>query len=106
MLAERPHVTLCVCNHSSKRSWTTGRNTGQSAMYSIKLSLRRCAALFVLFAVLLPVPAQAQRFKWWHADHVQRELGLTREQSARLEEIFQTSLPTLRKQKDTLDAAE
>jgi Spy/CpxP family protein refolding chaperone len=75
-------------------------------MKSMRLPLRRLAALLGLVVLLLPAPAAAQRFKWWHAEHVQRELGLTREQSARLEEIFQSYLPTLRKQKDALDAAE
>ena len=56
--------------------------------------------------LVLPSSAFAQRFKWWQAEHVQRELTLTKEQVVRLEEIFQSYLPTLRKQKDALDAAE
>lgn len=76
------------------------------AMNFTRLALWRVTALLALAAFLLPSPASAQRFKWWQADHVQRELGLTKEQTARLEEIFQSSLPTLRKQKETLDAAE
>ena len=75
-------------------------------MHSISRFSRRCAALLVLLVALLPTGAEAQRFKWWHADHVQRELAMTREQSQRIEEIFQSYLPTLRKQKETLDAAE
>ena len=75
-------------------------------MNSMRLSVRRCAALLLALAILLPTSAQAQRFKWWHAEHVQREVGLTREQVTRIEEIFQSYLPTLRKQKDALDAAE
>jgi Spy/CpxP family protein refolding chaperone len=35
-----------------------------------------------------------------------RELGLTAEQSSRLEDIFQKSMPTLRKQKEALDRAQ
>lgn len=66
----------------------------------------RLAVLVLLAALVLPSPAAAQRFKWWQADQVQQELGLTREQSARLEEIFQSYLPSLRKQKETLDVAE
>jgi Spy/CpxP family protein refolding chaperone len=62
--------------------------------------------LLAVAALLLPAPASAQRFKWWQSDQVQRELGLTKEQSTRLEEIFQSYLPMLRKQKETLDAAE
>lgn len=51
-------------------------------------------------------PAVAQGFKWWQQDDFKRELGLTREQSTRLEEIFQHSLPTLRTHKKALDGAE
>jgi Spy/CpxP family protein refolding chaperone len=60
-----------------------------------------CAVLIVC-----AVPATAQGFKWWNSDEYQRELGLTGEQSERLEEIFQNALPTLRAQKKALDAAE
>ena len=66
----------------------------------------RWAALLAAVVVVLPSPASAQRFKWWQAEQVQRELALTKEQVVRLEEIFQSYLPTLRKQKDALDATE
>jgi Spy/CpxP family protein refolding chaperone len=69
-------------------------------------TFRRCAALLTVAVLALPAAATAQRFKWWQADTVQRELGLTREQVSRIEEIFQSYLPTLRKQKDALDSAE
>jgi Spy/CpxP family protein refolding chaperone len=69
-------------------------------------TLGRIAATGALMALLLPSPVAAQRFKWWQADRVQTELGLTKEQVTRLEEVFQSHLPTLRKQKDALDAAE
>jgi Spy/CpxP family protein refolding chaperone len=67
--------------------------------------LRRSAALslVVLFAAL---PAAAQGFKWWNSDRYRRELGLTADQSKRLEDIFQAALPTLRAQKKVLDTAE
>ena len=51
-------------------------------------------------------PASAQGFKWWQSDRFKRELGLTQEQSTRIEGIFQKSLPALRTQKDSLDKAE
>lgn len=70
------------------------------------VSARRLAAGVVLLALLVPAAASAQRFKWWEDDQVQEELGLTREQSSRIEDIFQQSLPTLRRQKDALDGAE
>ena len=50
-------------------------------------------------------PASAQGFKWWQDEGYKRELGLTQEQRTRLEDIFQKSLPGLRKQKDVLDRA-
>jgi Spy/CpxP family protein refolding chaperone len=51
-------------------------------------------------------PASAQGFKWWQDEGYKRELGLTVEQTTRLEEIFQKSSPTLRKHKEALDRAE
>jgi Spy/CpxP family protein refolding chaperone len=66
---------------------------------------RQAAALLVLLLIWSSSPS-AQRFKWWQAEHVQREMALTKEQATRLEEIFQSYLPALRKQKDALDAAE
>jgi Spy/CpxP family protein refolding chaperone len=67
--------------------------------------LGRCAAVFAVL-VLLASPAAAQGFKWWNSDQYRREMGLTQEQSRRLEEIFQTALPALRLQKKALDDAE
>ena len=62
----------------------------------------------VLFAALLflVAPASAQGFKWWQSDLYKRELGLTVEQSRRLEDIFQAAVPNLRVQKKALDQAE
>ena len=64
------------------------------------------AGAAVVCAVLLAVPASAQGFKWWNDETFRRELGLTSEQSSRLEGIFQQSLPALRKHKDALDRAQ
>jgi Spy/CpxP family protein refolding chaperone len=50
----------------------------------------------VALLALTAWPASAQRGKWWQDERFRRELGLTAEQSARLEEIFQTTQPTLR----------
>jgi len=60
----------------------------------------------IAFALLLAVPASAQGFKWWQSDVYKRELGLTAEQSRRLEDIFQAAVPELRVQKRALDQAE
>jgi len=63
-------------------------------------------AATVLVTGALASPASAQGFKWWNDDMFRRELGLTSEQSARLEDIFQQALPALRKHKDALDHAQ
>jgi Spy/CpxP family protein refolding chaperone len=64
--------------------------------------------LFAAFALLLLVAgsAAAQGSKWWMSDQYKRELVLTVDQSRKLEEIFQASLPMLRLQKKALDEAE
>jgi Spy/CpxP family protein refolding chaperone len=78
----------------------------QSAMKSTT-SFARSAALLALAAVLLLVqPASGQGFKWWQSDEFKKELGLTAEQTRRLEEIFQKALPGLKVQKTALDVAE
>ncbi len=64
------------------------------------------AAVVVGAAVLWAPPASAQGFKWWQSDTFVRGLGLTPEQSTKIEGIFQHTLPVLRKQKDALDKAE
>ena len=56
--------------------------------------------------VLMTLPASAQGFKWWQDEDFRRELVLTPEQSTRLEEIFQKSLPTLRARVEAMDKAQ
>ena len=56
--------------------------------------------------VFCAAPALAQRGKWWHDGRFRQELGLTDEQSARLEEIFQKTQPTLRQHMQALEEAE
>ena len=75
-------------------------------MLSSRIAFWRAAAVFAVVLIVLSSSVSAQRFKWWQAERVQGELGLTKEQVIRLEEIFQSYLPTLRKQKDALDATE
>lgn len=62
---------------------------------------------FALLAIVLlgATPAVAQG-KWWQSEKFTRELKLTQEQSKRLEDIFQASLPALRAHKKTLDQVE
>jgi Spy/CpxP family protein refolding chaperone len=66
----------------------------------------RLASLVFLVALLSSVSVGAQGFKWWQNDRYRSELGLTADQSRRLEEIFQSTAPTLRTQKKAFDTAE
>ena len=77
-------------------------------MKSPQIARRRAAFLALLAAGVLiwTLPAAAQGFKWWQSDEFKRELGLTEDQSTRIETIFQHNLPVLRKQKEALDKAD
>ena len=68
----------------------------------------RCAAAAIVIAgmCVLTLTVSAQGFKWWQSETFTRELGLTSDQSSRIEAIFQRTLPLLRTQKDALDKAE
>ena len=59
---------------------------------------RGCTAVVLLAAVLsLAAASEAgQRFKWWQSDDVASEIGLTAEQGAEIEAIFQSLRPRLR----------
>ena len=56
--------------------------------------------------LLCATPVLAQRGKWWQDERFRRDLGLTADQSTRLEEIFQKTQPTLRQKMQALDQAE
>ena len=64
-----------------------------------------CLVLSLLM-VGAPVAAEAQSFKWWQNERFQKELALTADQITRLEAIFQTTVPSLRAQKDALEKYE
>jgi Spy/CpxP family protein refolding chaperone len=64
------------------------------------------AALSVAVIALLPAGLSAQGFKWWQTERFQRELQLTPEQIAKIEETFQSAVPELRQQKKALDKLE
>jgi len=53
-----------------------------------------------------PALSAGQSFKWWQNERFQRELVLTTEQVDRLEGIFQSEQPELRRQKKTFDSLE
>jgi Spy/CpxP family protein refolding chaperone len=58
---------------------------------------------FALLAVALPAAGQG---KWWQSEDYKRELKLTADQSKKLEDVFQASVPTLKSLKKALDQAE
>jgi Spy/CpxP family protein refolding chaperone len=60
----------------------------------------------LVFAVAAPAVAGAQGFKWWQSDKFKTELGLSPEQTTRLEEVYQGLLPTLTAGKEELDRLE
>ena len=64
------------------------------------------AALAIAVLVCTSPSTAAQGSKWWQSEPYKKELGLTTEQTRRLEEIFQKALPTLKVQKTELDDAE
>ena len=64
------------------------------------------AVILTVAAVLWGSQAAAQGFKWWQSDTFIKGLGLTQEQSTKIEAVFQKTLPALRQQKDALDKAE
>jgi len=64
------------------------------------------AAVVSAVALLAPAAASAQGFKWWQSEMFKRELGLTADQSAKIEAIFQKTVPVLRQEKDALDRAQ
>jgi Spy/CpxP family protein refolding chaperone len=76
----------------------------QVAMKVSKIFVRGVAVATLL--AFCAAPALAQRGKWWQDERFRRELGLTAEQSTRLEEIFQKTQPTLRLRMQALDKAE
>ena len=63
--------------------------------------------LIAVVALLAFVPqAEAQRFKWWHDERSKAQLGLTVEQTQKIEEIFQQSMPKLGANMEELDRRE
>jgi Spy/CpxP family protein refolding chaperone len=64
------------------------------------------AVVITATAILGGSPAFAQGFKWWQSDTFIKGLGLTQDQSTKIEAIFQKNLQVLRQEKDALDKAE
>ena len=65
--------------------------------------LRLFVVSFALLVTALPAAGQG---KWWQSEDYKRELKLTPEQSKKLEDVFQASVPTLKSLKKSLVQAE
>jgi Spy/CpxP family protein refolding chaperone len=64
------------------------------------------AGILVVLALGAAVHGQSFGFPWWRDPQFQRDLSLTTEQSAKIDAVFQQTIPTLRQKKTELDAQE
>jgi Spy/CpxP family protein refolding chaperone len=64
---------------------------------------RGLLAAVLLLAVSGPVRGQSFGFPWWRDAQFQKELSLTTDQSARIDAVFQATMPSLRHKKEELD---
>ena len=61
------------------------------------------------FLSALAGPVQAQPpspFAWWKSEQFRKDLGLTKDQCARIDQVFQATVPRLRQSKQELDREE
>jgi Spy/CpxP family protein refolding chaperone len=70
------------------------------------MSIRRGAACCLVLMLVLPAAGSAQGFKWWQSDKFKAELGLTPDQTAKLEDVYQRLLPRMTTGKEVLDRLE
>ena len=68
-------------------------------------ALRRLAAGALLVALAARLGAQSS-FAWWKSEEFQKDLGLTSDQCARIDSVFQATLPKLREGRAELDREE
>jgi Spy/CpxP family protein refolding chaperone len=69
------------------------------------LALRVVPALLLL-AMAAPLRGQSFGFAWWKDAQFQKDLSLTADQSARIENVFQSAITQLREKKVELDQQE
>ncbi len=67
---------------------------------------RRWATTVLLLALAGPLHAQSFGFPWWKDVQFQRDLGLTAEQTAKIDAVFQSTISQLRQRKEELDRQE
>lgn len=71
--------------------------------------LTRRLALVIVLALGAPelsASNQSRPTRWWKSDAIARELGLTTEQSARIDHIWETTVPELRQEWEALEGLE
>jgi Spy/CpxP family protein refolding chaperone len=66
----------------------------------------RLVPLVFMLALAAPVHGQSFGFAWWRDPRFQHELGLSTDQSARIDAIFQAAISQLRPKKEELDKQE
>jgi Spy/CpxP family protein refolding chaperone len=67
----------------------------------------RTAAVLVLLGMwVAAADAGQQRWKWWQAPQVQRDLGLASDQVTRIDQVFTETWPALHRAKIDLDTLE
>ena len=68
--------------------------------------VRRLLPVVLMLALAVPIHGQSFGFAWWRDAQFQRDLGLSAEQSARIDAIFQAAMSQLRPKKEELDKQE
>jgi len=68
--------------------------------------LGRVLAVLLLAGLAVPATAQQTGFPWWRDDKFVKELGLTPEQSDRIDHVFRKTYPQLRQSSDELEKQE
>ena len=68
--------------------------------------VRRLLPVVFVLAVAAPIHGQSFGFAWWKDAQFQRDLGLSADQSARIDTIVQAALSQLRPKKEELDKQE
>ena len=68
--------------------------------------MRRLLPAVLLLALAAPLHGQSFGFAWWKDAQFQRELGLSADQSARIDAIFEAAIAQLRPKKEELDRQE
>ena len=70
------------------------------------LPRRWILAAVLLLALAPPVQGQSFGFPWWRDAQFQRDLALTTDQTSRIENLFQSTIGSLRSKKSELDQQE